>query len=386
MAKVPTPSTRKEIPLPASSETRTDAPIPGVQLGVKPWRKVAGTVVSRALVPAWVFAGATFKLVERDPALLPVPARSVIAEVGSAIGANLPSFLMFSMRTIIGIEFAAVAVMVLFPKWSRMVAVAILTLFLGVLIAVLVQGLESNGIAGLLGDCGCFGSKGPPAPVMFLIDAALLAAVVAFPVTLPAHWKKIEYRMGVITAVVAIAGVMVAYSAPPKTFVPTPVEPGNGEAATPGGSDGTTVVKGPWEAPPPPLEPYYFDKFETWVGKSLASQAIALQISRPLPAGFPDGRWHLVLYRADCDHCHELLENHFSGELETPVLAIEIPDTDPAAALEMPCVECALAKLPAGPSYVITTPVLLTVVDGTVICACENVDDLDRLNECLDAK
>lgn len=138
--------------------------------------------------------------------------------------------------------------------------------------------------------------------------------------------------------------------------------------------------------PAPPVEPFYFDKFENWVGKPFVGQPLARQIVRPVPEGIDEGRWHVVLYRADCEHCHELLENHFSGELETPVLAIEIPDTDPAAALEMPCANCTLASFPKGPSYVITTPVLLTMVDGIVVCACEDVDDEAMLAECLDAR
>ena len=359
--------------------------IPGVHLGPPHWSKIAGSLVSRVVVPAWVFAGATFKLFERDPLLLPPPVLSVIREIGSALGADLPTFLMFSMRAMIGIEFAAVAVMVLFPRLSRMVAAGILSLFLVVLAAVLWQGYQKGGLEGMLSDCGCFGSKGPPAPVMFLIDAGLLAAVLSFRVPLSAHWMKIQNRMAAITAAVALAGIAVAFAVPARG--PANASGDGLPAAADGGSEGTTSSGGdPWSMPAPPPEPFYFDKFENWVGKPFAGQPLARQLVRPVPAGIAEGRWHVVLYRADCEHCHELLENHFPGELETPVLAIEIPDTDPAAALEMPCMNCTLASFPKGPSYVITTPVLLTMVDGIVVCACEDVDDEAKLAECLDAR
>lgn len=357
--------------------------IPGVHLGPPHWSKTAGSLISRVVVPAWVLAGASFKLFERDPLLLPPPVLSVVREVGSAMDADLPTFLMFSMRAMIGVEFAAVAVMVLFPRLSRIVAASILSLFLVVLAAVLWQGYQKGGMEGMLSDCGCFGSKGPPAPVMFLIDAGLLAAVLAFRVPLSAHWMKIQNRMAAITAAVALAGIAVAFSVPTRGPATS-----SGDTTPTVIDDGTepSVATSPWSMPAPPPEPFYFDKFENWVGKPFAGQPLARQIVRPVPPGIEQGRWHVVLYRADCDHCHELLEAHFSGELETSVLAIEIPDTDPAAALEMPCVNCALASFPKGPSYVITTPVLLTMVDGTVICACEDVDDEAKLAECLDAR
>ncbi len=358
--------------------------IPGVHLGPPHWSKTVGSLVCRVVVPAWVFAGATFKLFERDPLLLPPPVLSVVRELGSAMGADLPTFLMFSMRAMIGIEFAAVAVMVLFPRLSRIVAAAILSLFLVILAAVLWQGFQKGGLAGMLSDCGCFGSKGPPAPVMFLIDAGLLAAVLAFRVPLSAHWMKIQNRMAAITAAVALAGIAVAFAVPPRGPAPSSGDAPPAVAEGEGGDP--AVATSPWSLPAPPVEPFYFDKFENWVGKPFAGQPLAQQLVRPVPPGIDQGRWHVVLYRADCDVCHELLENYFSGELETPVLAVEIPDTDPVAALEMPCVDCTLAKFPKGPSYVITTPVLLTMVDGTVVCACEDVGDEAKLAECLDAR
>ena len=348
------------------------------QRGPAHWRKIAGTAISRGVVPAWVFAGAVFKLMERDPMLLPPPVRTVIMELGTALGVqNLSAWLAFSMRAIIGVELAAVAVMVLFPRVSRMVAAGILSLFLVVLSVTLWQGFERGGVSGMFSDCGCFGSKGPPAPVMFLLDALLLGLVIAFRVPLSAHWPKIERRMIGVTAAVALAGAAVAFAVPLRTVVfeddddlpDLVVEP--------------DAPFNPWLARRPQPESFYFDRFERWVGTPLASHGLALQISRPMPEGFPAGRWHLVFYREDCDHCHELLEMYFAGPLETPTLAIKIPDST-GTPLEMPCSECRLHQLTPGPSYVMSTPILMTVVDGIVVCVVENTDDPTLVVECLD--
>lgn len=359
--------------------------IPGVHIGPPHWSKVVGSVLCRAVVPAWVFAGAVFKLMERDPQLLPPPVLDAIKEIGSSLGADLPFFLMFSMRAIIAVELMAVAVMVLFPRLSRLVAAAMLSLFLLILAVVLWRGFEKGGFSGMMSDCGCFGSKGPPAPVMFLVDAALLVGVLRFRVPLSAHWPKVEKRMAAIAAAVAIAGAVVAFAVPAKSFdfvaADDPATADGDDSAAPTAS--STSGFGPR---PPTPEPYYFDKFEDWVGKPIAAQPLAQQISRPLPEGFPQGRWFIVLYRADCEHCHVLLEEHFSGPLETPTLAVAIPDTDPAADLGMPCGACSLHAFTKGPQYVLTTPVLLTVVDGMVLCACEDADDAAKLAECLDAR
>jgi hypothetical protein len=358
---------------------------PASQIGPSHWRKVAGTAVSRLLVPAWVLAGAVFKLVERNPALLPPPVRNFIDEIGSALGVADPAaWLVLSMRAIIGVELAAVAVMVLFPRLSRAVAASLLSLFLLVLSFTLWEGYAKGGLAGMLADCGCFGSKGPNAVVMFICDAVLLGLVAAFPVPLSANWPKIERRTMGATAVVAIAGLAVAFAVPLRTVASTDSDDG-GDAGIVVPSPGDGTAANPWVGRRPDPEPVYFDRFERWVGTPLSDHKLALQISRPLPEGFPEGKWHLVFYREDCDHCHELLELYFAGPLDTPAIAIKIPDSS-GTPLEMPCTECHLHSLAKGPNYVIASPILLTVVDGVVVCAVENVDDADLVANCLDAK
>ena len=75
--------------------------------------------------------------------------------------------------------------------------------------------------------------------------------------------------------------------------------------------------------------------------------------------------------------------NHFSGELPAPTLAVAIPDTDPANALEMPETACSFGELVAGPQYVVQTPVVAVIEDGVVTCVYTGADDEAKLLECL---
>ena len=101
------------------------------------------------------------------------------------------------------------------------------------------------------------------------------------------------------------------------------------------------------------------------------------------PTSINTGTWFVMFYREDCEHCHELLQKYFSGPLKTPTLTIAIPDTDPAASLEMPCSECQQRKLFKGPDYVLTTPVLLKVVDGIVTIVVTDPEDHAAVERCL---
>jgi hypothetical protein len=89
--------------------------------------------------------------------------------------------------------------------------------------------------------------------------------------------------------------------------------------------------------------------------------------------------------RDDCEHCHELLNSYFSGPLTTPTTTIAIPDAT-GELLENPCNECGKATFPKGITYVLSTPVLLTVEDGVVIGVCTNSDDANLVRAALNAK
>ena len=138
-----------------------------------------------------------------------------------------------------------------------------------------------------------------------------------------------------------------------------------------------------WPGVPAKLEAFYVAEFADAVGKPLSDNAFARLIQTPVPADFLKGRWIVVFFREDCDHCQELLMSYFTGKLPVRTATIAIPDTDPAASLGNPCEECAKLTLVKGPNYVIGTPVVLAINDGVVECVIENVDDLEALQGCL---
>jgi hypothetical protein len=137
---------------------------------------------------------------------------------------------------------------------------------------------------------------------------------------------------------------------------------------------------------PSTLDPNYFTTFSEWTGTPLASHPLAQLISRPLPEWIDTDRFHLVFYRADCEHCHDLLETYFAGPLATPTIALQIPDHQPGAELEMTCDECLLHTLPEGPNYIISSPVLMTIEGGIVLSVCEDSDDHEAVMNTIEAQ
>jgi glutaredoxin len=137
-----------------------------------------------------------------------------------------------------------------------------------------------------------------------------------------------------------------------------------------------------WPARPAKMQPFYVAEFADAIGKPLAANLLSPLIAG-VPADFQSGRWIVVFYREDCDHCHELLGTYFTGKLPVRTLAVAIPDADPNALLDNPCDECVKVSLLKGPNYVIQTPVVLAVNDGIVECVVENAEDMQALEACL---
>jgi hypothetical protein len=141
--------------------------------------------------------------------------------------------------------------------------------------------------------------------------------------------------------------------------------------ATPSATASPTATRTPassqaWPSAPSTLQPYYLPQFEQWVGKRLRDQQLAALISAPIPPELEKGRWIVMFFREDCEHCHAVLDRHFSPKVPLPTLLVSVPDADPAASLPNPCSECEVRTLPKGPDWVIGTPVLLSLQDGVV--------------------
>ena len=326
-----------------------------------------GTLLVRAIIPLWVLIGAAVKLSTRNPKFLPEPVLETIRAVGNVLGVSDPGWwLGMSFRTLIGVEIALALLMIASPRLARVAASFILAVFLAVLVATMAMAANRDGLSAIWsGSCGCFGSASPPPLVMFAIDAGLFAMIL---LVRPLRENPKGSVWPTVAGVFCI-GFAVAFVVPNKTI-----------AAPPATNDSTG-----FGAMPTTLEPNYFTTFSEWVGTAFASHPLAQIISRPLPEWINSGRFHVVYYRADCEHCHDLLENFFDGELSTPVIAVQIPDHDPANALPMPCDACLQHVLPEGPYYVIGSPVLLTVENGIVLSVCEDTEDHAAVMDTIEA-
>ncbi len=330
-----------------------------------------GTALVRVIVPLWVLAGAMVKLVTFNPALLPEPILDLVRQSGGFLGVqDLNWWLGTALRFFVAVELVAVLVMITVPRLARFTASFLLTVFLAVLMATMVMSARRDGVSAIWsGSCGCFGSVSPPPIGMFAIDLALLLGVVFLRPrrTSADSWRPLMVLIAVVT------GIGVAFGRPQPVITiqvddadlaDTEAEISLEPSPTPG-----------WGDIPTEVEPFYAPDFGSWVGRRFSSDPLARLISRPLPDWIDTARFHVVLYRADCEHCHRLLEDHFSGPLDTPVIVVEVADTDPENALPMPCDDCRMHALPEGPTYVFATPVLLTIENGVVVGVCENADD-----------
>ncbi|MFM1832879.1 MAG: hypothetical protein RLZZ461_1195 [Planctomycetota bacterium] len=160
----------------------------------------------------------------------------------------------------------------------------------------------------------------------------------------------------------------------------TPPSTGGGDTTSSGGE---TVAADPWGPMPKTVEPNYFTDFEEWIGKPLASQPLARIMTRPIPEFLKTGRGFVMYYRADCEHCHHMLEQWFTESVPGPTVAVEVPDTDPADAMPFPSTLVERRKFPKGPNYVISTPALFAIKDGIVTGFASDPDDADAVEACL---
>ena len=370
--------------------------------------------VCRLAIPLWLLAGAIYKLIERNPKLLPPPVFTLVQSMDGWLWLTGTAWLDSATRLIILGELALVAIMLCMPRLARTVAIAVLGLFCIILLSVILPEFQKGGFAqAWKGSCGCFGASGPNPLIMLGIDSTLLVLALLSKRTPSTPELPIQFGWPSSAALAVIASVIVSVvsdraaielppevpqtdpspelvSPDPAPVAPTPVSP---STPTKTETDQTTtkiapapvpaVAAVPWPGFPKKAAPYYVPEFAKWVGNRLDSQDLARLMTPAPPASINSGTWLVMFYREDCEHCHELLQNYFSGPLKTQTLTIAIPDTDPAAALEMPCSECQLRSLFKGPDYVLTTPVLMKVVDGIVTDVVTDSDNHPAIERCI---
>ena len=376
---------------------------------------LAGTLLCRIVVPAWILAGASFKLWERNPQLLPKPVTDVTDFLFvRSLGISREAYLDPAMRGMVAVEIAAAILMFVAPvQAARLIGQLMLSLFCAILGVLIASGAAS---------CGCFGASGPSPGWMLGIDLTMLVGLVALAPRgqrLPS--AEVVRRVLTVLPVPALLGLAVAYGVPQRAAVVLPADgspPATAPATVPA-TDAPPAANAPPSATPPPnappapnaptpapaapaqpaaaagaapwppapatAMPWYAPEFEQWKGQRLDAQELMLLVPRPLPANLNAGRHHVVLMREDCEHCHELLMKYFGGALATPTMSIAVPDAT-GEPLENPCGECGKTAFPKGITYVFSTPVLLTVQDGVVVGVCTDSEDADKVRAAIDAR
>lgn len=354
---------------------------------------IFGLVLIRIVVPVWILAGALFKFASRDPALLPKQFRALLHGIGLD--------LKISLAILLGIEIAAVAVMLFVPRLARLMAVVMLFAFIVVLV--------NEMIAGNIGSCGCLGSFSPPPWIMLAIDVLLLILVVGIrPADLTG---QASIRLGmaqasivfIVAAAIAFAWVLdkptVVASTLPTTSnavenAPTidPATPDNPQmfGTSPSSSDDaqlTTESSTPSmraDATAMPTKDWYELDTTGWVGKNI-NDIDLVQYTRGLPSNLDEGDQYLIYYSRTCDHCQMLLEFQFGFGAPVPTTLVAVPETAEGFTaddlLDNPCLDCQMAELPTGVNWLMTPPLVMALRDGEVICVKE-AEEAD-IPECL---
>jgi hypothetical protein len=347
-----------------------------------------GWILSRLAVPAWVAAGAIFKLREADVRTLP---RETI--LSGALALNIHNHLDYLLAVLIGLEILAVAVMLFVSRLARPMAIFVLSVFCLILLGELVQGNFSS--------CGCFGDVPIPPWAMLIVDGALLFGVVILDpsAVMPAKPPSWPVGLAVIIAVAGFVGsfwrVVYGGSAPP--WLPAIVEdasPDNGGRTNGGEPDGgppvtnggqvngvdpvTPVVpEDPTINPAPTAVPKFYltDDVKDWEGQPWR-QVELFDFMAKWPKDLDRGKRYVTFFGRNCDHCDDM----FHLDLVDPALAsmttaVQVPVNKTSRLGEnpwpMPQTNCEMLELPLGCDWLFTTPLTLTIEDGIVTCARE---------------
>jgi len=311
-----------------------------------------GLILVRFLVPFWVLAGAAAKLAERSPKLLPEHLRGVLTDIGLDLHIALSIFLT--------IEFAAIAVMVLLPRLARITGIFMLGVFCLVLLYEIVNGNVTS--------CGCLGSVSPPPWLMLAIDLTLLVLVAALPVR-PLRLAGDRAAWGLVTLLAVVLGIV--------SFT-----------RVLGGATGVQIVIDPAAdgaaATTTQLPAYYALDTTDWPGQP-AEDIDLLSWVPGLSDSIQNGQHYVIFYSRTCDHCYELLLEHFSYDPPAPTTLVAIPEsvdgfiTD--GGIENPCIDCTELELPVGVDWLMTPPVVIAIENGVIWCAQEAEDGM--VPQCL---
>ncbi|MEO0650347.1 MAG: MauE/DoxX family redox-associated membrane protein [Planctomycetota bacterium] len=368
------------------------------------------TVIALLLAGGWILTGALFKLLQGSPGLLP----AFMKEWGLPLEQVYP--------TVIGIEFAVVAIAWLRPRPGWILLALQYLAFFGVLGVQIARGEES---------CGCMGGSVKLAPVVMLaIDGTLFglllasrpwsglgfsglpkplvgiaaAALVVLPwfgergqevddttlalLKAKAQQAKTQQAQPPAAAEPVIhdhplTDETVGSEVPGGAVSPALEAPGEGEAPTTEPDVVATEVAPEPPAPDPEVEStdsagwtvFYPDR---WVGQDLFSIPLANYLLEDELALMPDSGL-IVFYRQQCDHCRDhLLElaNVELGQRRIGLVRVPEPSDTPDNSLivvkpEGPHVS--EATLIEGIEYVLNTPAEIEVEGFVVTAAREGI-------------
>ena len=161
----------------------------------------------------------------------------------------------------------------------------------------------------------------------------------------------------VVAGLVVVGSFMIGFA----------VTPGPGPEASNGNGEALSTGSGL------PAEGFFLPDYGSWIGARWSDIQLSGWI-QGAPPDIEEGLRYVLLYRKDCEHCHELMEAWFSVDPPAPTMAVAVPERDgyPTENLQsFNCGECDLAELPAGVDWFFQTPVLIRLRDGSVECAAE---------------
>lgn len=296
-------------------------------------------LLARIVVPLWLLTGGILKWLDGSPANLPL---ALVKGLGGN-GVDLAFVLEFS----IAVELTVAGVMWLLPALARPVGIAMLGAFFPILVADVLMGASS---------CGCFGAVQVHPAITMAVDLLFLVGL---------WWCGRGVSRLAVTDVLPTRRVLAAglwtLASFALAFGLTPVD---------GGKTSLDASGGPKALP---AEGYYLPQYSAWIGRPWEEIPLASWI-RGAPEDLDSGIHYILLYRKDCEHCHELMEVYFSGQLTWPTTAVAVPERNgfpTTGVLPFVCDECSTAELPVGIDWFIATPVLIRLSNGLVECAAE---------------
>jgi len=316
------------------------------------WGTLA-VVLTRVVVPSWLFIGAVLKLIDLSPTYLP----AAVIKWSGGVGLDL----MFVLRFSIAAELVVVGVMVLLGPLARWTGIVMLIAFLPVLIGDLALGASS---------CGCFGAVSMSPWVTLVTDVTFRLGLAIGGRGEP----RLKLTSSLPTGRVVVAGVWAMASVVLAFGLRAPASPSSGS--------GVNTPEAGVEASLP-ADGYYLPDYQTWPGRLFTDLDVVSWVEG-LPDDIASGLQYVIFYRKDCEHCHHLMELYFSETLPAPTTAIAVPERAgfPTENVQpFPCLRCRTAELPSGVDWFLQTPVLVRLLDGRVECVSE-VDP--ETPECLE--